>query len=319
MRNMDSKASFVDIQKAYVNYQLSPAIWRLLGRHEESKSALRDISLKLPQGTHAVLFGHEAAGKTTLLHLLTGSVKPSSGSVRVNGRPPTEVKHITAGFVSIQESEPGKETCHQILSAYAKTHNVPNAAAKINTITDHLKLGPVLFSPARTLATSQLIRLNLARAALSDSPLILLDDIADHLGALVIRQILPKLFAGRTVLITTRHADTAEKLNLPLLLLHQGSLAHYGTINEIAHNLSCPRVVDAWVEGLRYDLLRKLRKHSGVIEAQLLPTSRFSGQRLRITIHSSHHLPALYDLISQAPLIKVKELPPSLIDITNRL
>ena len=78
-------------------------------------------------------------------------------------------------------------------------------------------------------------------------------------------------------------------------------------------------MVDVWVDGLRYDLLRRLKQHPGVTSVKLLPTSRFSGQRLRISLRSSHYLPALYDEISKASLVQVEELPPSLVDILERL
>jgi hypothetical protein len=120
-------------------------------------------------------------------------------------------------------------------------------------------------------------------------------------------------------LVATRQAAIADQLGLPLLLLHHGALTHLGSIEEIAYDLSCPRIVDVWVEGLRYDLLRQVRRHSGVTEARLVPSAEFSGQRLRITLLSSRYLPSLYDLVSQAPLIRVEELPPSLNDIVSRL
>ena len=147
----------------------------------------------------------------------------------------------------------------------------------------------------------------------------LLDDTADQLGVNTMRQLLTTLFSGRTVIHTTRFASTAEKMKLPILLIHKGTIAHHGTIDQIAADLSCPRIVDIWIEGLRYDLLRKLRQHAGVIEARLIPSSRFSGQLLRVTLRSSRYMPAMYDLVSQAPLIKVTELPPSFSDIIRRL
>jgi ABC-type multidrug transport system ATPase subunit len=173
--------------------------------------------------------------------------------------------------------------------------------------------------PADTLSLTQKIKLNLARAAISDSPLILLDDVTDQLGADYIGQLLPELFFGRTVIVGTRQAKDTDALQLPVLLLHHGCLIHQGTIDEISLDLSCPRVVDVWVEGLRYDLLRQLRQHSGVLEARLIPSHQFVGQRLRITLFSARYLPAMYDLVSQAPLIKVAEIPPSLTDILPRL
>ncbi len=127
------------------------------------------------------------------------------------------------------------------------------------------------------------------------------------------------LFAHKTVIVATRSTKTAEHLELPILLLHAGQLAHFGTCDAIANSLGCPRIIDAWVEGLRYDLLRSLRAHSGVAEVRLLPTDRFDGQRVRITVKSARYLPGVYDLMSRAELVKVQELPASLSDVLAKM
>src|SRR5690606_33998691 len=114
------------------------------------------------------------------------------------------------------------------------------------------------------------------------------------------------LFGGRTVIIATRFPEIAERLELPILLIHDGTLAHVGTCDDIANAVGCRRIVDIWIEGLRYDLLRNLRRHAGVEEVRLLPTDQFDGQRLRVTLKSSRYLPALYDMVSQAPLVRIE-------------
>ena len=47
--------------------------------------ALRDISFIVPTGSHAILAGPTASGKTTLLELITGAIIPTAGTVLVNG------------------------------------------------------------------------------------------------------------------------------------------------------------------------------------------------------------------------------------------
>ncbi len=316
---MEAVPSFVDVRGVSVEYQRSPGLLGLLGQRPVAYSALRDITFRFPLGAHITVFGHEGSGKTTLLRLLTGQLMPTTGTVRVNGLSPHAVRHIAAGYVSSEETEPDRETGYQVLTAFARTHNISPAAARVREVSDILKLGERLFTPAQKMSSAGRLRLNLARAALSDAPLILLDDVAEQLGVASLAEITPQLFSGRTVLLATRHASTAETLRLPLLLLHNGRLAHHGTIDEIAADLFCPRLVDVWIEGLRYDLLRQLRKHAGVIEARLIPTSSFSGQRLRITLHSARYLPSIYDLVSQTPLLRVEELPSSFYDIIKRL
>lgn len=157
------------------------------------------------------------------------------------------------------------------------------------------------------------------RAAHSQAPVILLDDIADVLGVQAVTKMLDTMFAGRCMCIATRNADTAEKLGLPIYLLHGSSLAHRGSREQIAHEAGVTRTVDAWVEGLRYDLLRRLRAHPGVMEVRLLPCDQFDGNRVRIILRNSRYLPSLYDVVSQASLVRIEELPPSLTDILATL
>lgn len=318
---MEQHPSFVTVRKVFVDYRTSPGVVKsLLGGGARTHSVLRDITFALDQGSWATVFGKPASGKTTLLRTLAGVLVPSSGQVVINGQAPQKSKDLAAGYISRDESEPRQETAHDILYAFGNTHAIANLPARIGEVAEQvIGLSSVLYQVVSELSTIERLRLNIARAALSASPIVLFDDTADELGVDELKAILHTLFKGRTVIIATRFVATAEALNLPMLLLHSGNLVHSGTCDEIANSLACPRIVDVWIEGLRYDLLRKLRQHSGVIDVRLLPSSRFSGQRLRITLQSARYLPSMYDTISQAPLVKVQELPASLADILSRL
>lgn len=313
-----ASTAFVTVENLFVE-SASPASWfNLLRPASPPRSLLSQVSFTVPHGAHVTVFGPEGAGKTVLLRVLTGVLKPKRGTVLVNSRPP-QPHVLSPGYVSHEESEPSGETGHAILSAFAAAHRIPQAAARIAALSDALNMSSFLYLPAGTLSTGERLRLNVARAALSDSPLVLLDDVADHLSTETLVAIAAQLFTGRTLILATRHHTIAERLRWPLLLMRRGTLVRSGTIEELSAALSCPRLVDVWVEGLRYDLLRSVRQHTGVLQARLVPTNQFSGQRLRITLRSARYLPSLYDLISQAPLIQVRELPPSLKDIIDRL
>lgn len=316
---MVESPSFVSIQNVSLDYEAVGFWSRLLGADKQPVSALRHISLDILQGSHITLYGREGSGKTSLLRLLTGVIKPTRGKILVNGESPQSLANLPAGYVSAEESEASGDTVWQILNAYSKTHDLPDFSYRLTEISDVLGLGSFINTPADHLSTSRRLKLNLARAVLSRSPLVLLDDVADLLSTEYIRAVIDRLFVGRVVLIATRTARTADELQYPLILLHEGAIAHHGTIDKIALDTSCPRLVDVWIEGLRYDLLREVRRLGGVEAVRLLPTTNFSGQRLRITLTSSRYLPTMYDLLSQAPLLKVQEIPPSLNDILTRI
>lgn len=314
-------SSFVDVSGVSVVYSRSGSVLeRLVGKPPQTFTALRDISFALAPGDHVTLYGHPGSGKTTLLRLLTGAITPTRGRVMVNGsRRPGSNLHAAAGYISSEEPERYPDTVHDVLYNFGVTHAIPHLPEKLNEILTISGLDAVALRPSVTLSKTERLRLNIARAALSEASLILLDDVADELGTKTLTNLLQRLFAHRTAIIATRSAAVAEELGLPLLLLHANALAQRGTREDIAASVGLRRTVDAWVEGVRYDMLRQLKKHPGVVAVRLLPTTRFSGQHLRITLRSSEYLPSLYDLLSQAALIEVTEIPPSLQEIVEHL
>jgi len=316
---MDGVKSFIELKNVFVEYSSGGGFLKTLsGQGSTTHSVLRDISFSLPLGQAVCIFGESGSGKTTLLRLLAGAIKPRRGAVTVNGKPPSRQK-LAAGYISSEETEPLKDTVTEILHEFGRSHGVKNLPARIGYVFEVLDMGSMVNKPAARLSTTERLRVNIARAAISDVPVILMDGVADELGVEFTKKTVATLFVGRSVLISTRFTYTAENLDYPILLMHGSELAQFGTCNDIASNVGCNRVVDVWIEGLKYDLLRRLRSHPGVAEVLLLPTDHFAGQKLRITLVSSRYLPAVYDMVSQTDLVKIHEQPPSLADILARL
>lgn len=73
-----------------------------LGERCGRTHALRDCTLAVPTGSITALVGPNGAGKTTLLHLAVGVLKPTSGQVRIAGRPLRQASQELArvGFVA---------------------------------------------------------------------------------------------------------------------------------------------------------------------------------------------------------------------------
>jgi len=315
-----TNSSFVTVKNTSIAYPVKGGMFNsFVGRQGASHSVLRDVSFSLDQGEWIALFGMPGSGKTTLLRMLAGALKPTKGTMLINGKAPSANKDAAAGYVSSEESENSPDTVNEILHEFGRTHGITNLPSRIGAIGETLAMDQMLYRPAKTLSTTERLRLNLARAALSEAPTILLDDVADGLGVAAIQYALKHLFKGRTLIVATRQTDIADALDLPLLILRGGSLAHHGTRDDIATDIGVRRIVDAWVEDLHYDLLRKLRRHPGIDEVRLLPSDQMSGQRLRITLHSSRYLPAMYDSLSRASVIKIEEIPASLVDILERM
>jgi ABC-type multidrug transport system ATPase subunit len=323
---MSTPLAFVELQDVTFTYPLKAARGWLWPRRSPARSltSLQNISLQLPLGKHLVLFGQSGAGKSTLLRLLAGYLAPTSGSLLVNGRPPMGQFLNQIGYVGSQSSPLGVSTAVSVgqhLQALAKkagrTSGLPS---ELGVLDEYLQLSSLLNRPLPALSASETVRFRLATALLSDTPLLLFDDLADYLDLALLQALLRQLLSGRTVIISTRQPAVAEALALPLLVLHQYRLATPpGTQHELTQRLACPFRLDAWIEDLQYSLIRSLQQTPGVKVNELHSCHSFGGQRLRLSITSSHHLPLVYERLSRAALIRVEEHPAQLSDIVNRL
>jgi ABC-type multidrug transport system ATPase subunit len=315
------EGAFVEFKHVYAGYGSGSSLEKLLRATPSSHTTvLRDLTFSLASHDQVVIFGPGGSGKSTLLRLIAGSHIAHEGTIVVNGKRPGTHPSAKDGYVCVDYANRILHgTVQDVLLACGKAHKVDHLPSRIGEVTKVLGIEKLTEHKAQRLSTTERIRVELACAALSDAPVLLLDDIADVLEPGEIKRLLSGIFAGRCTCIATRNVAIAESLELPILLLHGTSLVHHGSRESIAHEAGINRMVDAWVEGLRYDLLRKLRSHPGVLQVQLLPTDQFDGSRLRITMRNSRYLPSLYDVISQAQLVHIEELPPSLSDIVGSL
>lgn len=313
------EGAFIHVRHAYVSYKPQGGFKTLLGKKKAAISALSDISFSLEEGSHTVIFGAGASGKTTLLKLLAGTIVPDTGSVTVCGKRPDAKTANVSGYVSLEREEGMDDTVYAMLHEFGTAHDKHHLPSRIGEIANMLGIHSILHRNMRELSVTEYLKTGIVRAALSSAPIILLDDVADILGAEDTKGILRTIFPGKTVCVTARNVQIAEDLDLPILLLHKSSMVHSGTRDAIAHEAGVARIVDAWVEGMRYDMLRKLRTHPGVMEVRLMPTDQFEGTRVRITLRNSRYLPSLYNLMSTAPLVSIEELPPSLAEILETI
>lgn len=315
---MHSAARYsLEVEGVSVKYPSKSDWWQWLGSQKPAPPILRNINFQAKTGKHFSVYGSAGSGKTTLLRVLAGKIKPHQGKIIINGRPSGSSSAVA--FIQSTPEKFAHLTVERLLYSFGRQFKQTNLPARVGLIVQALDLNSLLARSAHTLSTSQQLKIKLARAALSYAPIILLDDVADELGAQKTRAILLQLFTDRTVLISTRHDHVAEQLALPLILIQNGTVYAPGTQKELGQRFACPHVVNVWVEGVSYDLIRKTKNVAGVSNVQVFSCTGFVGCRVEFTLHSPRYVPVLYDLISQQPLIRVEEQTTPLKTILSRL
>jgi len=189
-----------------------------------------------PQGFNTLL-GETLAGKTTLLRLMAGLVKPSAGSVWFGGRDvtgvPVQRRHVSMVYQQFI-NYPNFSVFDNIASPL-RVSGAPAAdlKARVGRIAELLQLTPLLDRRPAELSGGQQQRCALARALVKDAELVLLDEPLANLDYKLresLRDELPRLFADRgcTVVYATTEPMEALLLGGHVATMHQGRVTQFG-------------------------------------------------------------------------------------------
>jgi ABC-type sugar transport system ATPase subunit len=193
-------------------------------------AALRDISLKIPDGVFAAILGPSGCGKTTLLRIVAGLERPDAGGILIGGRvanriPPPE-RNVAMVFQNYA-LYPHKRVFENIaiglrLRGYAKE----KIRAKVDDVAGILRIETLMERYPKQLSGGQQQRVALARALVREPEVFLLDEPLSNLDTQVrdaTRSELKKLFReiNATVLYVT-HDQTEAMMMADLLVVMDG-------------------------------------------------------------------------------------------------
>ncbi len=248
---------------------------KVFAGRERRTEALSEVSFTLPEGIIAGILGPDAAGKTTLLRILTGLLQPTSGTaqvlscdtVRDAGRIQSQIGYLPQKF-GLYENLSVREN----LTLYADLHHVPRKEqpalfARLLALADLERFQPRM---AGALSGGMKQKLALACALVSMPPLLILDEATvgvDVLSRRELWRILRELVNENhtTVLASTAYMDEADFCDRTLILFQGKVLADdtpEGIRRRAAGKIRNPTFEQAFQVLLTGDILPELhRRH----------------------------------------------------------
>ena len=201
-----------------------------------------ETDLVLEKGGFNVLLGTTLSGKTTLMRLMAGLEKPTSGEVWFDGRNVTgvavqkrEVAMVYQAFINYPNF-----TVFDNIASPLRVARLPKSEIhqRVGEIAELLKLTPMLDRMPDELSGGQQQRTALGRALVKNAPLVLLDEPLANLDYKLreeMRDELPKLFenSGATVVYATSEPQEALMLGGHTATMHQGRITQYGATANI--------------------------------------------------------------------------------------
>jgi branched-chain amino acid transport system ATP-binding protein len=217
--------------------------------------AVQDVSLEVLPGTLTALIGPNGAGKTTLFALMSGFLKPDTGTVTFDGRDITGVApHLNAraGMTrTFQIVQPfAQQTVRENIAVGAHLHERRRAAAlaAADAVAQRVGLAEQLDQPAGELTVAGRKRLELARSLATRPRLLLLDEVLAGLNPQEITEMIPIVRGiasrGVTVLMIEHVMQAVMNLAEHVWVLAQGQLIAAGTPAQVT---SDERVIEAYL------------------------------------------------------------------------
>jgi glycerol transport system ATP-binding protein len=193
--------------------------------------------LELAPSGFNVLLGPTLSGKTTLLRLMAGLLRPTGGRLLHGGRDVTgvPVRKRRVAMVYQQFINYGHLSVFDNIASPLRVERLPAATVRdrVGKIAELLGLSALLDRRPAELSGGQQQRTALARALVKDAGLVLLDEPLANLDYKLreaLRDELPRLFAGRdcTVVYATTEPVEALLLGGHVATVHEGAITQFG-------------------------------------------------------------------------------------------
>lgn len=204
--------------------------------------ALDGFSLEVAAGEIVGLVGHNGAGKTTFVEIVSGLVKPDGGTVLVDGRPPVKARDrigISPQHIALYRSV----TVREHLSLYGRLSGLRGAALRgaIEELATALQLTAFLDRPAGLLSGGQQRRAQAATALIHQPGLLLLDEPtagADpETRQALLEVVKQRAGAGAAVIYTTHYLHELSEIQATIAVASHGRVIARGSSAELLEQL----------------------------------------------------------------------------------
>ena len=212
-----------------------------LSKQYRNTLAVKNINFKINKGAIIGLLGPNGCGKSTTIGMMLGLIKPTSGTVVINGQNIENNRTSLLekmNFISPYVELPKKLTVEENLKVYGRLYGVKNLKDKIYNLMKKLNLTQFITRKTGELSSGQKNRVSLAKALINDPEILLLDEPTASLDPDVgdyIREIIEDFAAnkGTTILLASHNMNEVERLCDEVMMMKNGEIIDKGKSTDL--------------------------------------------------------------------------------------
>jgi ABC-2 type transport system ATP-binding protein len=216
------------------------SVQNLTRRYGES-FAVHDVSFQIGRGEVVGLLGHNGAGKTTIMRMLSGFLEPTGGSIQIDNLtmgPNTAAIQQRIGYLPENCPAWPEMTVSEFLEFQAELHNVPpeQRAGAIASAIRRTELTDRITQSIQTLSRGYRQRVGVAQAILHSPDIIILDEPTNGLDPtqiLHMRALIRELSQSATVIVSTHILQEVQAICERVLIVRAGRKVVDARLNEL--------------------------------------------------------------------------------------
>ncbi len=216
-----------------------------------NKTVISDLSFSVAAGEVVGLLGPNGSGKTTMVRLLSGVLRPDAGSVSVNGLDPVgdgEAVRLATGVLTESADFYRNMSALDNMRFFADLYDITDRERPAELLQE-FGLAEDLHRNVGTFSTGMRKRLGLAKALLHDPPALFLDEPTNGLdpdGTRMVLESIRRLNTRKptTILICSHLLQQLELVCDRYVFIDEGRLIESGTLSELRHKYQDGVILD---------------------------------------------------------------------------
>jgi ABC-2 type transport system ATP-binding protein len=203
----------------------------------DSRHILEDISFSVNKGEVFGLLGPNGAGKTTLIRTILDIFRPDAGTISLFGRTFSDDIKDAIGYLPEEGSLDKEIPVSECIRYFAELKHVDAIDRKMNEWLERLDLTEYRNKKIQELSKGMHRRLQFILAVIPQPDLLILDEPFSGLDPLNIKTLKDILLdlrdKGTTLIMSTHQMDEVERMCDRILMLNDGKMVLYGSLDEI--------------------------------------------------------------------------------------